>query len=125
MSVETMFTVIPLIGTTDGSGTTLTVTATRAVNGLLYGIHEDKGTLSDGVDLTLAVIQSEEPKTIITLTDANTDNNALYPRSSSCGDTGVSNSDNLIMKAVVGTLQLTIAQGGNSHKGGVYVYVME
>ncbi len=119
-----MFTVIPLIGTCSAGGAA-TVKATKSVNGLLYGIHEDKGTLADGVDLTLAVIQSEEPKTIITLTNANTDNNALYPRDSSCGDTGTSNSDNLIMKAVVGTLQLTIAQGGDGGIGGLYAYVIE
>jgi hypothetical protein len=119
-----MFTAIRLYGTCDSNGA-LVVKADRSVNGLLYGIHQDNGTLAAGVDFTVAVVQSEMLKTIITLTDANTDNTAYYPRSSSCGATGTSNSDNLIMMAVVGTLQLTIAQGGNAGKGGLYVFIIE
>ena len=118
------FTVIPLVGTCSTGGD-LVVKSTRSVNGMLYGIHEDKGTLASGVDMTLAVIQSEMPKTLLTLTNADTDNNAFYPRASSCGATGSATTDSLIMVPIVGTLQLTIAEGGSAGIGGLYVYVVE
>lgn len=121
---EKMFTMVTLVGTTDGNGDAI-VTSTRAVNGLFYGLIEDKGTLSDGVDLTLASVQGETAITLLTLTNANTDQAEYYPRASSCGNTGTSNSDSMIMQPVVGHLRLTIAQGGATHTGGVYAFVLE
>jgi hypothetical protein len=119
--------VIPLIGTTGsgGSAGVATIKAARAVNGLLYGVIEDKGDLEDGVDLTLSVVNSETAVTLLTLTDANTDQAQFYPRGNSCGATGASNADGLIMLPVVGVLQLAVAQGGTTKTGGVYALVME
>jgi hypothetical protein len=118
-----LFRIVPLIATTDGDGAA-TVTSSE-VNGLLYGVHEDKGTLSNGVDLTLAVVNSEKPYTLLTLTNADTDNTELFPRVSSCGNTGTVGTDQLIMLPVTGQLKLTIAQGGAAHTGGLYAWILE
>lgn len=119
-----MFIRIKLIGTTAADGSA-TVTATRSVNGLLYGLHEDKGTLADGVDFTLAVVLSEAVQTVITLTNANTDNQMFFPRLDSCSVTGTALSQNMTMIPIMGTLRLTIAQGGDTKTGGMYAYVLE
>ena len=118
------FTVVPLIGTTNSSGDKVVVAA-REVNGFLHSVHEDKGTLADGVDMTLAVIRSEMVQTVLTLTDANTDNKIFIPRIDSCGVTGAALTKNDSMIPVVGTLQLTIAQGGDTRLGGLYAYIIE
>jgi hypothetical protein len=122
--MDQVFQVIPLVGTTNGSGGA-TVKATRSVNGLLWGFIEDKGDLADGVDFTLSVVNSEAAITLLTLTNANTDGAEFYPRGSSCNATGVSTSDNMIMKPVVGVLQCVIAQGGATKTGGMNALVLE
>jgi hypothetical protein len=122
--MDQVFQVIPLIGTTNSSGAA-TIKATRSVNGLLWGFIEDKGTLVDGVDFTLSVVNSEAAITLLTLTNANTDGAEFYPRGSSCGATGTSNNDNMVMKPVVGVLQCVIAQGGDTFTGGMYALVLE
>ncbi len=116
--------IIPLIGTTNGDGDA-TIEAEQSVNGLLYGFIEDKGSLADGVDMTLSVVNSELAITLLTLTDANTDGTQYYPRGSSCGSTGTSNSDNLIMLPIVGLLKCVISQGGETKTGGVCAIVLE
>jgi hypothetical protein len=121
---DTICSLIPLIGTTDSSGAA-TITSSRAVNGLLFGFYEDKGTLADGVDFTITVINSEMICTILTLTNANTDQSWYFPRGSSCDSTGTSTVDNQILIPVNGKLQCVIAQGGNTFTGGMYAFVME
>lgn len=121
---KSMFTVVALIGTTNSSGDKV-LQSTQAVNGLLFGIHEAKGSLVDGVDMTLTVVNSNFTKTILTLTNANTDHTEYFPRCNTSGPTGTANSDNMLPHPVVGKLQLTIAQGGDTKTGGLYAYVVE
>lgn len=119
-----MFTIVPLIGTTDSDGAAV-IQAAHAVNGLLFGFIEDKGSFDDGVDLTLAVVNSEFTATIITLTNADTDNQAFFPRTDSCGNTGTALIQNQMAYPVVGKLQLTVAQGGDTKTGGIYAWILE
>lgn len=116
--------IVPLIGVT-ASGGTATIRSDRALDGFLWGLQRYKGTHDDGADLTLTVVNSNFTKTIITLTNADTDAAEWYPRASSCGATGTSNSDNMILIPVIGHLQLAVAQGGNAKTGGLYAIILE
>lgn len=118
------FSVIHLSGATDTNGAAVNK-ASQSVNGLLYSVRVDKGTLANGADHTLAVVNSEFTKTILTLTDADTDDTEYFPRASSCGSTGTVSTDQNLMIPVVGVLQDTIAQGGSTKTGGLWVTVME
>lgn len=119
-----MLTLVHLSTTTAADGSA-TVKSCRALNGLLHAVRENKGTLADGVDLTLSVVQSDGAKTLLTITNGNTDGQWFNPRANSCSVAGVAGTDQLIAMPVVGTLQLAIAQGGNGGIGGLDVFVME
>lgn len=118
------FLILPLIGTTSGAGAA-TIKADHAVNGVLYGVIEDKGTFDNGVDLTLSVVNSELAITLLTLTNADTDQAQYYPRTASCGATGTANVDTNIMLPVVGVLQVVVAQGGATKTGGLYAIILQ
>ena len=124
MGKRQLFTVVPLIGTTAANGTA-TVVAPFAVNGMLYAIHEDKGSLDDGVDFTLSIVRSEMVQTVLTLANANTDNTIWAPRIDSVSQAGAALSQNNIPIPVVGVFSLAIAQGGNVKRGGLYAFVIE
>lgn len=104
-----------------GDGTT----TTRALLGKIFAVHWNIGTCAAGVDVTLAVVNSETTNTILTLTDANA--SALYyPRHAMHGATGsaltaTAGGDNT-MPLLAGALKVTIAQGGVSKTGIVTVF---
>lgn len=106
----------------DGSAT---VTSTEFVNGLLYGFFYAPGTIATGGDLTISFVNSASAQTLLTITNAGTSNVSWYPRGSSCGATGTSTSDNLVMIPVIGYLKVVVAEGGNAASGALYGYVLE
>lgn len=86
-----------------------------------------KGTLANGVDATLIVTQFS-PRTLVTtlltLTDANAD--ALYhPKVTGADDVGAEITDAYESPLVHGTLQLTVASGGDTKAGTLWLYLEE
>jgi len=106
----------------DGSAT---VTSTQNVKGFLYGLHYAPGTIATGGDLTISFVNGANAQTVLTVTNGGTSNVSWYPRGSSCGATGTSNSDNLIMIPIVGLPKVVVADGGSGGVGALYFYVLE
>jgi hypothetical protein len=115
---------IRLTGTTDASGD-LTLTAERAVLGLLWSVEWIDGDLADGVDAVLSLVNtsSEVDLTLLTLTNAN-DDAQYFPRATECNEAGVAQS-NRVPPLMDGTLQLVISSGGNAKTGGCIVYYLD
>lgn len=115
---------IRLTGDTDASGD-LTLTAKRAVFGLLWAVEWIDGDLADGVDAVLSVTKtsSEVDLTLLTLTDAN-DDAWYFPRETECNNTGTAQS-NRVPPLIDGTLKLVVADGGNVKTGGCIVYYLD
>lgn len=120
---------IRLIGTTNGSGAA-TITAETPRLGMLYAVELVDGDLADGVDLTLKVIRtvSGVDLTLYNGTDFNSDA-MKYPRhlvhdESGTALTGTAGGDRT-MPVVAGTLQVTLAQGGDTKTGGCIVYLCD
>lgn len=115
-----------LQGTTNASGAA-TFTDTLSVLGYLYAVETVDGTFDDGVDATLSVVSTESGTalTLLTLTDWNTDA-MYYPRHVVHGETGTALTGTAggdrCMPVLNGTLQVVIAQGGNTKTGGLIVY---
>lgn len=115
--------------TTDGAGAG-TATATRALTGRLYAVDMIDGTLEDGVDATLSVINSPSgvDRNVLVFANFNSDQ-TVYPRTLLHGDgdgaalTGTAGGDR-DMPLVNGTLKLTIASGGATKTGGLIAYVL-
>lgn len=122
--INNMLTLVTLSITTAADGSA-TVKSAQAYNGLLYGLKYVPGTLATGADLTIGVTQSEYDATILTITDAGTSEVSWYPRNSTCGATGTSNSDALVYPPVVGHVQVVVAQGGNATSGTLYAYILD
>ena len=96
--------------------------------GLLYAVEWIDGTLDDGVDGTLKAVttSSAVDMTLLTLTDAN-DDAFYYPRHQVHGNDGAALTLDgtriaFDLPLIDGTLQLTIASGGNAKTGGCIVY---
>ena len=116
--------VIQLAITTDADGAA-TVTGSEFCTGWLYGLRYVPGTIATGGDLTISWTLGSNAQTILTITNAGTSDVSWYPRSSSCGATGTSNSDNLIMVPFFGLPKVVVAQGGNGGAGSLYFYILE
>lgn len=111
----------------DGSST---VTTEGPVHGVLYAVETVDGDLADGVDTTLTYISpSGVTKTLLTLTDWNTDA-TYYPGEQVHGNTGAALTldgtriafDKPIISGIV---TATTAQGGNVKSGAIILYVEE
>ena len=113
-----------LTGTTSGGGAA-TITATRPVLGLLFGVEWIDGDLADGVDAVLSVVQtgSAVDQVLLTLTDANSDA-WYYPRELEDDNAGAALST-YTYPVVNGVMQLVIASGGDTKTGGCIVYYIE
>lgn len=110
-----------LTGTTDASGD-LTVTATRALFGWLIAVQWIDGDLADGVDATLKAVNTPSgvDTTLLTLTDAN-DDAWYYPTVVEHDAAGAAQTTRTF-QIIEGTLQLTVADGGDKKTGGCIVY---
>jgi len=111
--------------TTDGSGDG-TVNDIRALFGFLYAVLWLKDDFANGVDAVLSTQAPGNVKTLLTLTDANTDNAFYYPRdlvhdAAGAALTGTSGGDRAL-PVIDGTLRLVVAQGGATVAGGCIVY---
>lgn len=111
--------------TTNGSGDG-TVNDIRALFGFLYAVLWLKDDFADGVDAVLSTQAPGNVKTLLTLTDANTDNKWYYPRDvmhtlAGAALTGTGGED-LTLPVIDGTLRLVVAQGGATVAGGCIVY---
>lgn len=110
--------------TTAGDGSA-TVTSTEMTVGVIYGLRYAPGTIATGADLTISWINGPTAQTILTITNAGTSATSWFPRSSSCGSTGTSTSDSLIMEPIVGSPKVVVAQGGSGGIGQLYFYILE
>ncbi len=92
---------------------------------LLYGLDWVDGTLDDGVDATLTLVQpapGDATKTLLTLTDANSD--ATYkPRVVEHDAVGAALATRTL-PLVHGTLTLTVGSGGSAKSGAMFVYLI-
>ena len=106
--------------TTD-SGGDATVTG-EAINGLLYAVEWVDGDLADGVDATLSMTQTPSgvDKTLLTLTDANSDA-FYYPRESDHDNTGTEGAGT-VHPLLMGIPQVVVADGGNVASGAIILY---
>lgn len=116
-----------LSGTTDGDGA-LTVNGESAILGRLYAIQWVDGDFTDGVDAVISTQGHGASKTLLTLTDANTD--ALYyPRDlvhDATGGvlTGTAGGDR-VLPLLVGKPRLVVASGGATKTGGCILFYYE
>lgn len=110
-----------LIGTTDENGD-LVVTMTRPLMGWLIAVQWIDGDLADGVDATLKAVHTPSgvDTTLLTLTDAN-DDAWYYPTVVEHDNAGAAQTTRTF-QIIEGTLQLTIADGGDTKTGGCIVY---
>jgi hypothetical protein len=112
--------------TTDSSGDG-TGTSVSTISGRIYAIEYDKGTFADGVDITITCSGSLISQTLLTLTDANSDD-WYYPRAvmhdeSGNALTGTAGGDRVPMLAI-GKILVTVAQGGDTGTGTIIVHYM-
>ncbi|HNT78806.1 MAG TPA: hypothetical protein PKH77_27695 [Anaerolineae bacterium] len=92
---------------------------------LLYAVEWIDGDFADGVDAVLSAetTPSGVARTLLTLTDANSD--AWYfPRELEHGNNGAVLSTHTL-PVVHGDLKLTITSGGNAKTGGCIVYLLD
>jgi hypothetical protein len=110
-----------LVGTTDASGD-LVVTAPRALFGWLIAVQWIDGDLADGVDAVLKAVYTPSgvDTTLLTLTDANAD--AWYYPVTVENDNAGAALTTRTLQIIEGTLQLTVADGGDTKTGGCIVY---
>lgn len=99
--------------------------------GRLYAVEWVDGTLVDGVDATLAVVnrQSGTDITLLTLTDANNDA-FYYPRAQVHDNAGGGVTYDGVnevyeMPLVDGVLKCSITSGGSAKTGGMIVYIYD
>lgn len=120
-----------LIGTVTALGAG-TFTSGDAVLGRLYAVEWVDGDLADGVDAVLSVTNRESgvDRTLLTLTDANSDA-FYYPREQVHSNAGAGlnyndESDEPVvdLPLVDGVLSLVIADGGDKKTGGAIVFVL-
>lgn len=109
---------------TDGDGAFVGTLAVKTP-AKLYAAQWIKGTQVNGVDATLICTQFS-PRSLVTtllaLTNANAD--ALYyPRVAAADGVGAAIADAYQAPLVHGTLQLTIAQGGATKTGALWLYL--
>lgn len=92
---------------------------------LLYAVEWVDGDLVDGVDATLSMTEtlSEVDKTLLTLTDANSDA-WYYARALECDNAGTA-TDFYTMQVVDGKLKLVVSNGGDTKSGACIVYLMD
>ena len=113
--------VIPITVNASGDGS-----ATVNIPGspLLYGVQYIKNNYADGVDMTLATSNSIIASTLLTITNMNAAA-SYYPRVDSCGATGTALSMNNILYPLMGTVTITIAQGGNATSGTFVLWYLD
>jgi len=118
-----------LTGTTSTAGAA-TINDTSAILGRLYAVEWIDGDLADGIDavLTAQNTASAVAQTLLTLTDANSDD-WYYPRDvvhdlTGGALTGTSGGDREL-PVINGVLRLVIASGGSEKTGGCIVYYYE
>jgi hypothetical protein len=105
-----------LVGTTAADGT-LTLTAAVDIVGALYAVQWIDGSLADGVDAVLSVVNADADYTLLTLTNA--DNDDWYYRQVPCCDAaGAAIAGAYTLPMIVGKPKLTITAGGDTKKGG-------
>ena len=106
--------------TTDVSGDG-TATTPEAVNGLVYSIEWIDGTFDDGVDAVFEITEngSGVDKTILTLTDAN-DDEEYFVREAEHDNAG-SALATYAYPVANGKVKLTVSSGGNAATGGAIV----
>lgn len=118
--------IVPLMVTTNASGAG-TVTAARGVDvdtaKVLTAVEWVDGTFADGVDAVLSVTNtlSGVDKTLLTLTNANTDA-WYYPVSAVHNESG-SALASYVRQIVNGDLRLVVSSGGSATAGGAYLYL--
>ena len=119
---------IKLYGTT-ATGGALTVTSDHDVLGKLVAVDWIDGTLSDGVDAVLTTIAQDDlpAKTLLTLTDANSDAR-YYPQTPAQDNAGADvtfdGTNEIYTEQIVnGKLSLAVTSGGDAKVGGCIVYV--
>jgi len=110
---------------TDGTGSK---EATEAVLGRLYAVQWIDGDFADGVDAVVSTINHEAAKTLLTLTNANTD--ALYyPRDlmhteAGAALTGTQGGDRAL-PLLAGRPKLAVTSGGGVKTGGAILFYFE
>jgi hypothetical protein len=118
---------IKLVGTTDAAEAA-TITATILIHATLRAVEWIDGDLADGVDavLSFASHSSGVSRTLLTLTDANSD--AWYfPHEIAHDNAGAAvtldgTNEMYVPPIIFGTLSLAIANGGVTKTGGCIVY---
>lgn len=92
---------------------------------LLYAVEVDPGGLDAGFDLTLAAVSPLSGAEYGLLALANVAASGLYyPRADECDAQGVLGAV-CALPLVLGALKLTVADGGDTKKGGCVLYLME
>lgn len=115
--------IITLSVTTDGSGDGNT-THTEHVQGYLYAVQLIDGSFADGVDVTLACLNTELTYNLFVKANFNTDQMA-YPRTLQHLDTDGTNLTTHCEPIVFGKPKVTIAQGGDTKTGSVRLFVRD
>lgn len=119
---------IKLDVTTDASGDG-TATATVRSCAKLYAVEWVKDGFDDGVDATLSVTSANSGNSVDLLTLTNANSSAYYyPRAAAHDEAGAGatfdgTNEIYVCPVVVGTLTLTIAEGGNAKSGSMVVYL--
>ena len=113
--------VIPITVNASGAGS---ASVTLPGSPLLYGIQYVKNNYADGVDMTLTTSNSVIASTLLTITNMNSAA-SYYPRVDSCGATGSALSQNNTMYPLMGTVTITIAQGGNATSGTFVLWYLD
>jgi hypothetical protein len=120
-----MFRVVKIPIVVSALGAVTVAQSDGSVNGFLWEVTYIPGDLDTGTHVTINVINSNQVKTILTLSDLGTSNVILYPRVNGCGNTGAAGTDGVQLIPVVGSFQLVVINGGVSMSGAMYLTVLE
>jgi hypothetical protein len=108
--------------TTDGAGAATAIT-TDPVSGEVCSIYVDLGTLEHTTDVVVTVNDGDGSLPVITLTNVTT--GWYYPIISGVHYTGSGTPKTDGYVPVVGYITATVAQGGATKAGAVYIFVEE
>jgi hypothetical protein len=113
--------IIPITVNASGDGS---ARVTIPGSPLLYGVQYIKNNYADGVDMTLTTSNSVIASTILTITNMNAAA-SYYTRVDSCGATGSALSANDVYPPLLGSVTITIAQGGNATSGTFVLWYID